>query len=121
MLRAALAAGFLAMSAPAGVAEPAQADIALLMFEQPGCLYCAAWNEEVAPEYPLTDEGRAAPLRRLQLREALPEGIVLDRPAVFTPTFVLVSGGAEVGRIEGYVSEDFFWPLLGQLIDAARR
>lgn len=121
MLRAALAAGFLAMAAPVGVAGPANAEIALLMFEQPGCLYCAAWNAEVAPEYPLTEEGRAAPLRRLQLREALPEGITLDRPAVFTPTFVLVSGGAEVGRIEGYASEDFFWPLLGQLIEMARQ
>ncbi|MCX7645255.1 MAG: thioredoxin family protein [Rhodobacteraceae bacterium] len=120
-MRAVLAAGLMATAVPAGLAGPARAEIALLMFEQPGCLYCAAWNEEVAPEYPLTDEGRAAPLRRLRLREALPEGIVLDRPAVFTPTFVLVSGGVEVGRIEGYVSEDFFWPLLGELIDAARR
>ena len=89
------------------------------MFEQPGCIYCAAWNAEVAPEYPLTEEGRAAPLRRLQLRDPVPEGIELDRPPVFTPTFVLVEDGVEVGRIEGYPAEDFFWPMLGQLIARA--
>lgn len=89
------------------------------MFEQPGCIHCAAWDREVAPEYPLTEEGRAAPLRRLQLRDRLPEGLTLVSPPVFTPTFVLVEDGVEAGRIEGYPGEDFFWPLLAQLIAQA--
>lgn len=97
------------------VAQDAPAT-ALLMFEQPGCFYCAQWNAEIAPKYPLTDEGKAAPLRRLQLRAAVPEDITLTRPVTFTPTFVLVSGGREVDRIEGYPGEDFFWPLLGQML-----
>lgn len=104
------------------IALPVQAwaaELQLLMFEQPGCIYCARWNADVAPEYPLTDEGRAAPLRRLQLRDPLPDGITLDRPAVFTPTFVLVADGVEQGRLEGYVSEDFFWPLLARMIAGA--
>lgn len=91
----------------------------LLMFEQPGCVYCARWNEDVAPEYPLTDEGKAAPLRRLQLRDPLPEGVAINNHPVFTPTFVLVSGGKEVARIEGYPGEDFFWPLLADMIKKA--
>lgn len=91
-------------------------ELQLLMFEQPGCIYCAAWNEEVAPEYPLTVEGMAAPLRRLQLRDPLPEGIEVVSPPVFTPTFVLVEDGIETGRIEGYLAEDFFWPLLADMI-----
>jgi len=94
-------------------------ELELLMFEQPGCIYCAAWNAEVAPEYPLTEEGRAAPLHRLQLRDPLPEGLELVAPPVFTPTFVLVEDGVESGRIAGYPGEDFFWPLLGQLIAGA--
>ncbi|WP_342749219.1 thioredoxin family protein [Tabrizicola aquatica] len=97
----------------------AAAEVELLMFEQPGCIYCAAWDREVAPEYPLTDEGRAAPLRRLQLRDPLPEGLTLISPPIFTPTFVLVEDGVEVGRIAGYPGEDFFWPLLAQLIAEA--
>lgn len=90
------------------------------MFEQPGCIYCARWNEEIAPQYPLTDEGKAAPLHRLQLRDPLPEDLSLVSPPVFTPTFVLVEDGAETGRIEGYPGSDFFWPLLEELILDAR-
>jgi hypothetical protein len=97
----------------------AAGELELLMFEQPGCVYCAAWNAEVAPEYPLTAEGRAAPLRRLQLHERLPDGIDVVAPPVFTPTFVLVEDGVESGRIEGYPGEDFFWPQLAGLIATA--
>lgn len=106
------AMAFLAASAASADAGELQ----LLMFEQPGCIYCARWNEEIAPQFPLTDEGRAAPLQRLQLRDPLPEGLVLTTPPVFTPTFVLVDDGVESGRIEGYPGADFFWPLLAGLI-----
>jgi hypothetical protein len=90
------------------------------MIEQPGCIYCARWDAEVAPEYPATNEGKAAPLRRLQLREPLPPDVVFARPAVFTPTFILLSDGVEQDRIEGYPGEDFFWPLLAGMIATAQ-
>lgn len=96
----------------------AQAAVELLMFEQPGCLYCARWDAEIAPEYPLTEEGKAAPLRRLQLRAPLPEGISIASHPVFTPTFILIRDGQETGRIEGYPGEDFFWPLLADMLKA---
>lgn len=96
---------------PAGAAE-----LRLLMIEQPGCIYCLRWDAEIAPQYPLTDEGKAAPLSRTGLRDPVPEGITLSRPAAFTPTFVLLADGIEAGRIEGYPGEDFFWPLLARLI-----
>lgn len=99
----------------------ATAQTELLMFEQPGCIYCARWNEEVAPEYPLTDEGRAAPLHRLQLRDPLPDGITITSHPIFTPTFILVRDGVEKGRIEGYPGEDFFWPLLAGMIEEAKK
>ena len=102
-----------------GWAVPAVAGLGLLMFEQPGCIYCARWTEEVGPEYPLTDEGRAAPLTRIDLHADLPEGVRITTAPLFTPTFVLLSDGVEVGRIEGYPGEDFFWPLLGGLIRQA--
>ena len=96
-------------------------DLELLMFEQPGCVYCAAWNAEVAPEYPLTEEGKAAPLRRLQLRDPLPDGVQVVSPPVFTPTFLLVETGVESGRLVGYPGEDFFWPHLAGMIAVARQ
>ena len=98
--------------------QTAAGGLELLMFEQPGCIYCARWHEEVGPEYPITDEGKAAPLRQLQLRDRLPADIEIVSQPVFTPTFILIENGAEVGRIEGYPGEDFFWPLLSQLIAA---
>jgi len=94
----------------------AQAGMELVMVEQPGCIYCERWDQDVATEYPLTDEGKAAPLRRIQLRAPVPEGLRLDRPAVFTPTFILIRDGVEVDRIEGYPGEDFFWGLLARMI-----
>lgn len=114
-LRATLA--FLLAMLPAAMARGS--GLELLMFEQPGCLYCARWNAEVAPEYPLTAEGRAAPLRRINLHADLPAGITLAAHPVFTPTFVVIRDGVETGRLEGYPGEDFFWPLLGSLLREA--
>ena len=42
--------------------------------------------------------------------------MVLVSPIRFTPTFVLVDDGREIGRIEGYPGEDFFWGLLERLL-----
>ena len=100
-------------------ATPASADLSLLMFDQPGCVYCERWEREIGVSYERTEEGKAAPLTRVGLRDPLPDGVTVERRATFTPTFVLLEDGAEVGRIEGYPGDEFFWPLLPRLIDAA--
>lgn len=105
----------LALSVPV----PTCAETVLWMAEEQGCLWCARWNEEIAHIYPKTEEGRAAPLKRYDIHATRPENVVLERPVHFTPTFILVHDGAEVGRIEGYPGEDFFWGLLGQLLQRA--
>lgn len=100
---------------------PAQlrAQTFLMMAEEPGCPWCARWDAEIAHIYPKTAEGRAAPLRRFDINEDPPEGAKLDGGVRFTPTFILVRDGAEAGRIEGYPGDEFFWVLLGQLLDRA--
>lgn len=98
---------------------PARAEMALLMFEEAGCVWCARWNAEVSPEYPITPEGLAAPLRRLDIHDPLPDDLTLTSRPRFTPTFVLVEDGTERGRIEGYPGEDFFWGLLARMIEQA--
>lgn len=106
----------LALLALAALPRPAAAtEWVLVMVEQAGCVYCARWNEEVAPEYPLTPEGQFAPLRRVDLRD-LPEDLSFESRPIYTPTFVLMGDGEEVGRLEGYPGEDFFWGLLGRLL-----
>ena len=97
----------------AAIAEPR-----LLMAEESGCYWCAKWNEEIAPIYPKTVEGRTAPLQRYDLHSETPN-VELAKRVHFTPTFILVDHGKEVGRIEGYPGEDFFWGLLAMMFESA--
>lgn len=94
----------------------ASAETRLVMFERDGCIYCARWMEQVGDAYDKTAEGRAAPLRIVNLRDPIPEDLTLDQRVIFTPTFVLTIDGQEVSRLEGYASEDFFWGLLGMML-----
>jgi hypothetical protein len=88
----------------------------LLMYELQGCPWCKLWRAEIGPAYPQSAEGLRAPLRVVDLRGPPPEGITLEKPVRTSPTFVLVEGGREVGRITGYPGADFFWPLLNELL-----
>lgn len=94
--------------------------LVLVMFEQQGCPYCAAWNRDVAPTYSKTSEGQAAPLYRRDIHDPIPPGMKLTSPPQFTPTFVLLDDGREVGRIQGYPGADFFWALLDGLLKKAK-
>ena len=93
------------------------AETTLLMAEEPGCIWCTRWNTEISAIYPKTEEGQAAPLRRINIHDPLPADIELARRVNFTPTFVLLVDGIEANRIEGYPGEDFFWGLLGRMLD----
>ena len=96
------------------------ADVRLVMFERPFCEWCEAWNEEVGDAYALTPEGKFAPLRRVQINDSPPADLEDIKWPRFTPTFVMMVNGEEVGRIRGYPGEDFFWGLLGDLIEKAK-
>jgi hypothetical protein len=108
---------YAATSILVALASMAAAQPTLVMVEQPGCVYCQRWDAEIGPAYPKTAEGRFAPLIRADLRQGPPEGITYDRRVVFTPTFILVENGNEIGRLEGYPGDDFFWPLLTRLLE----
>lgn len=121
ILRFGFAAMLLALSALWGLAAvAAEPPYQLLMFERDGCPYCRQWNEEIGPAYPKTAEGQAAPLQRLDIYDPLPDGVTLTgRKPTFTPTFVLISDGTEVGRIEGYAGNEFFWVMLDNMLSKA--
>ena len=117
-LNARLAAPLLAALATTfALATPVRA-LELVMVEQEGCVYCEQWNAEIAPIYPKTEEGRFAPLRRVDLYEMDASHITFARDVNFTPTFVLVEDGQELTRLEGYPGEDFFWPMLDRMLSA---
>lgn len=100
----------------AGIASYAATAAELVMFVEVGCSWCQRWDREVGEAYPRSEEGGRAPLRRLHISAARNSGLRLAGAVTVTPTFVLVEGGAEVGRITGYPGADFFWGMLGDLL-----
>ncbi len=103
---------FVVMTLIVAAVLPARAS-ELIMFEQAGCTYCQRWDRDVGALYDKTAEAGRLPLRRLHLRDQKNAGITLAAPVRFTPTFVIVDNGQEVGRITGYINDDAFWGLLG--------
>ena len=104
----------LLVASPAGAAE-------LVMFEQKGCVWCQKFDREIAPAYDKTREGQRAPLRRVDIANPAPPDLGFIHRERFTPVFVLIDGGHEIGRIRGYPGDIFFWGLLANLIDRLDR
>lgn len=88
----------------------------LLMFERDGCVWCQRWDRDVGSIYGRTDEARVLPLRHVNIDRQATSGIALGSPVRYTPTFVVVDGGREIGRITGYINDDAFWGLLGGFV-----
>lgn len=101
-------------AARAQATEPPPAE--LVLFSQPACPWCARWDDEIGGSYALTEEGRQAPLRRVDMTATRPPDLAAIEGIRFSPTFVLLRHGREVGRIVGYPGEDFFWPQLDDLL-----
>jgi hypothetical protein len=95
--------------APATAAE-------LVMFTQRGCVWCEKFDREIAPAYDKTAEGRRAPLRRVDIAVPRPPDLAFIARERFTPVFVLIDNGREIGRIRGYPGDAFFYGLLANLI-----
>jgi len=93
----------------------------LVMFEQKGCVWCQRFDRDVAPAYDKTDEGRRAPLRRVNIARPMPPDLAFVRRERFTPVFVLIDNGREFGRIRGYPGDTFFWGLLAGMIEKLDR
>ncbi len=125
--RAVIAAQFavfaLAIIAAAGTAyvltgwpAAAASGFKLVMVEERGCRYCLKWDAEVGRGYAKSAEGKSAPLVRVR-REA--KVLQVLKPVIYTPTFILMSNGGEVGRITGYPGADYFWEELNVMLRAA--
>jgi hypothetical protein len=93
----------------------------LVMFARAGCPWCERFDREIGPIYGRTDEGRAAPLRRVDIDAPVPPDLAAIAVERITPVFVLVERGREVGRIRGFPGEDNFWGLLAGLIEDMQR
>ncbi|UCH73279.1 MAG: hypothetical protein JSU82_13090 [Rhodospirillales bacterium] len=85
----------------------------LVLFESSGCVWCQAWDAQIGEIYPKAPEAQIAPLRRVDIDQERPADLAELRGIIYTPTFVLMDEGREIGRITGYAGEEFFWGLLG--------
>jgi hypothetical protein len=107
-----VAGALCAVLAFASLADAAE----LVMFRRDGCRWCAQWDREIGPVYSKSAIGRRLPLRMVNIHRDVPP-IRMQAPVLYTPTFVLAENGAEVGRIEGYPGDAFFWGLLERLVE----
>jgi thioredoxin-related protein len=91
----------------------------LVMVDLFSCQYCAKFRREVAPGYDRTAAGKLAPLRRINPLRGWPSDLADVTPARYTPVFILVDHGREIGRFAGYSDPDSFFaelkPLLARL------
>jgi len=107
----ALAIALIVLASPLSAAE-------LVLFEYDGCLWCEEWKKDVGVYYAETAEGKAAPLRVVDLLDKRPAHLARVRAVRATPTFVLVEDGREVGRITGYTDAKSFWTDYSKVLDA---
>ncbi|SIQ15941.1 hypothetical protein SAMN05421641_10496 [Paracoccus thiocyanatus] len=114
--RRAILAGMAAMAAGPGRAAPG---LQLLMVRRRGCVYCAQWDREIGPVYGRHPEGRAAPLLVVDLDGPWPDGLVLARRPRLTPSFILLQGGVELVRVEGYPGRQQFFGVLRDMLAVA--
>jgi thioredoxin-related protein len=89
------------------------------MFRRVGCPWCAAWDREIGPIYAKTELGQRIAIRLIDLDQRDAMKFKLESPVRFTPTFVLLDEDREIGRIEGYPGEDFFWVRLERLVPSS--
>ena len=94
----------------------ATAGVRLIMVEQDGCRYCIEWDREIAPKYPKSAEGRFAPLQRAKRGDAALKNF---NPVIYTPTFLVVRNGEELGRVTGYAGKMFFYEELDEQLAKA--
>lgn len=110
---AAFAAALLALAGTmpgAGAAE-------LIAVELDRCPVCMRFEGTVALTYPHSEQGRVAPLRRVNAARGLPPNLA-DVRAV--PTFILRDKGREVGRIIGFDNPTSFYRNVDTLLAAAK-
>ena len=88
----------------------------LVMFESEACEWCEVWDEEIGVAYDKTQVSTVVPLRKVDIDDELHADFKQLEGLIYTPTFVVMDGGKELGRIIGYPGEDFFWQFLNEIL-----
>ena len=99
---------------------PASGNVALIVMEADGCIYCSIFRRDVLPAYETSERGKAVPVRFLDINDIDGSGIELSSPVSILPTFVVTRNNREVGRIPGYVGPENFFHAMNYLLASTR-
>ena len=108
--------GLVAVIAVLSFASMAAQAMELVMFESPSCGTCKVFKREVLPIYAESPAGKVFPLWVASMRDRVP--FRLKEPVTFTPTFIWVDNGDEVGRFSGYFGKDQFFKIVNKAANA---
>ena len=93
----------------------------LLYFYSDTCAYCKAWENEIANIYPKTEFEDEFKLSFIDFFSNVDlEKYGISKIVKVTPTFIFVKDKTEVGRIEGYNSQELFWWQVHDVIKSNR-
>ena len=82
------------------------------------CVFCKAWERDVGRLYGDTEYAKRAPLFKIDISLFSKHFTDVTTKVSGTPTFILMNGDDEVGRIVGYENRDiFFWALSEYISD----
>ena len=76
------------------------------------CVFCKAWERDVGRLYGVSEYAKRAPLLKIDISLFSDHFTDVTPKVSSTPTFILMNGNDEIGRIVGYQNRDmFFWAL----------
>ena len=104
--------GFLITLFFTAIVHNAAADARLIMVTSEHCPYCQAWERDVGAVFNKSPYSAKLPLTRVEIGSKMPDNIVLKKPIIGTPTFLIIRNGQEIDRQRGYQDEEiFYWWL----------
>jgi hypothetical protein len=80
----------------------------LVYVEWKDCSLCVRFNRQMARIYAASALGRKIPLRRVDILRPWPADLKRVSRPPYTPVFILVENGRELGRFMGYASPEQF-------------
>ena len=90
--------------------------VELVVVDSKTCVYCAKFNREVGREYGSKAVAAKAPLRRVSAMKKWPSDLAGIKKTPFTPAFIVVDNGRELGRFYGYQNPETFYAELKSLV-----
>ena len=88
----------------------------IVVVEEPNCLYCALFRRDLFPAYAASPRARAVPMRFIDVAELGASRINLSQAVDVVPTILVLSDGAEIGRIPGYATKEVFFSSINALL-----